>query len=108
MTEKKPRIPSYCHHRASGKAVVRIEGQDHYLGPYGSIESRKRYDQLVGEWLTRKRAGVIYAGQETREDLTVNELLAAYLQHAQGYFGISVPIPAGSAKVSWMGRSCGV
>jgi hypothetical protein len=24
MSKRKPRVPSYCHHKASGQAVVRI------------------------------------------------------------------------------------
>lgn len=31
--------PVYCLHKASGKAVVQINRQDLYLGPYGSPES---------------------------------------------------------------------
>jgi hypothetical protein len=28
------RTPAYCLHRASGQAVVRIDGKDHYLEKY--------------------------------------------------------------------------
>ena len=31
--------PSYCLHKASGCAVVRIDGRNRYLGPHGSPES---------------------------------------------------------------------
>ncbi|WP_417847301.1 hypothetical protein [Thalassoglobus sp.] len=33
---RKPKVPSYCLHKASGQAVVRINGRDHYLGLYGT------------------------------------------------------------------------
>jgi hypothetical protein len=45
------RTPSYCHHKATGQAVVRIDGKDRYLGKYGSQESRQEYDRLIAEWL---------------------------------------------------------
>jgi hypothetical protein len=32
--------PKYRHHRASGNAVVKIQGKDHYLGKYGSNSAR--------------------------------------------------------------------
>jgi len=32
-SRRKP--PSYCKHKASGLAYVKIHGRRHYLGPYG-------------------------------------------------------------------------
>ncbi len=46
-------VPSYCHHKRSGRAVVRIDGHDHYLGPYDSPESHERYERLIAEWRAR-------------------------------------------------------
>jgi hypothetical protein len=73
-----PHTPSYCLHKASGQAVVRIDGKDHYLGQYGSEGSRRAYDRLVAEWLApgRRRPG---AGG----GLTVNELILAYWRWAE-------------------------
>ena len=31
-------LPKYAKHKASGKAVVRLNGTDVYLGPHGTIE----------------------------------------------------------------------
>jgi hypothetical protein len=47
--------PRYRRHRASGQAVVTLDGVDHYLGRYGTKASKNEYDRLVGEWLARKR-----------------------------------------------------
>ena len=44
--------PKYRKHRASGRAVVTLYGQDRYLGPYGTKASRIEYDRLIGERLT--------------------------------------------------------
>ena len=46
-------IPSYRHHRASGQAVVTLNGIDHYLGTWNSPESKIKYDRLINEWLAR-------------------------------------------------------
>ena len=44
--------PKYRRHKASGQAVVTIEGRDHYLGPWRTKASTIEYDRLIGEWLT--------------------------------------------------------
>ena len=44
------RNPKYRKHRASGQAVVTIDGRDHYLGPYGTKASHNEFDRLIGEW----------------------------------------------------------
>lgn len=47
--------PKYRLHRASGQAVVSIEGRDFYLGPWKSTASLVEYDRLVAEWLANNR-----------------------------------------------------
>ena len=71
------RKPAYQHHKASGQARVRIDGKDHYLGPWGSDESRAEYERLIGAW--QARHGETYA-------IRLGELLAAYLKHAETYY----------------------
>ena len=41
MPNRKTRIPSYTLHKGTGQARVRVAGCDHYLGLYGTVESRK-------------------------------------------------------------------
>ena len=53
MPRKGEKVPSYCRHRHSGQAVVRIDRVDHYLGPYGSAESHRLYERLIAEWRVR-------------------------------------------------------
>lgn len=77
------RIPAYCHHKASGQARVRIEGRDHYLGSFDSAESRAEYDRLIAEWLANGRRS---RGPDRRYDLTVVELLAAFMDHAEKHY----------------------
>ena len=51
MPRLKSALPKYRHHKASGRAVVTLNGDEIYLGPYGSSISRQQYDRLIGEWL---------------------------------------------------------
>ena len=53
MSDRK--VPSLRHHKARGLAVVTLGGKDFYCGKFGSPESRREYDRLVGEWLAAGR-----------------------------------------------------
>jgi integrase len=78
------RVPSYRLHRPSGQAVVTLQGRDQYLGKHGSPESRQLYDRLVAEYLaTRARRTSV---STPLADLTVNELLLLYWDHARSYY----------------------
>jgi hypothetical protein len=48
-------IPKLTQHKSSGKAVVRLNGRDHYLGIFGTPEAKNAYDRLIGEWLAGGR-----------------------------------------------------
>ena len=72
--------PKYRKHKATGQAIVTIQGKDHYLGPWQSKASKIEYDRLIGEWLA--------AGRPTDRpgrglDLTVTELIAAYWKYVK-------------------------
>lgn len=51
MPRLKYKIPSYCRHKYSGQAIVTLNGKDHNLGPYGSPQSRRSYEDLIQSWL---------------------------------------------------------
>jgi integrase len=84
MNKRTPVTPSYHRHKASGQAVVRIDGVDHYLGKHGTPESRAEYDRLIAEWLANGRRltppAIATAG------LTVDELILAYWRWAERYY----------------------
>ena len=58
MPRRTRSVPSYRLHKPSGRAVVTLNGRDHYLGPWNSPESSAEYDRLVGEWLAARQAPV--------------------------------------------------
>jgi integrase len=73
--------PKYRKHRASGQAVVTIDGKDRYLGPHGSKASRDEYDRLIGQWLA---GGRMLPKEST--DCFVAEVLNAFRKHAADYY----------------------
>ncbi len=83
MPKLNGRIPKYSLHKASGRAIVTLDGTDHYLGVYNSPESRVTYDRLIAEWLANGRRQQQLPDSPSR---SVNELVAAYWEHAQGYY----------------------
>src|SRR5690349_8908522 len=70
---KKSSVPAYRRHRASGQAVVTLNGVDHYLGRWESPESKAEYDRLIAEWLAGGRRL-----PRTADRMLVKELILAY------------------------------
>jgi hypothetical protein len=76
---KRKRKPSYLLHKPTNQARVRIDGKDHYLGEYGSQESKERYQDILAEWLAESE-------DRSPSSLTVDELALLYLKHAGEYY----------------------
>lgn len=75
-----PRVPSYRLHKARGCAVVTLDGRNVYLGPYGSPESRAKYNRLVAEYLRR---GSVGQPTDARASYLVAKLCDEFLQWAK-------------------------
>src|SRR5262245_8846918 len=73
------KLPAYRKHKATGQAVVTLGGRDFYLGPWKSAASKAEYYRVTREWL----AG---GGTAPTSELTIVELLAAFLRHAKTYY----------------------
>ncbi len=76
MPRRKPSIPTYRRHRASGQAVVTLNDVDHYLGPWNTPQSRAEYDRIINEWLVRGRQLPTREGDP--KDPLVKELVLGY------------------------------
>ena len=76
------RTPKYRLHKASGQALVQLDGRRIYLGKYGTPESKERYRRLVTKWLsqTSDKASKPYP---VHRELSVSELLAEYVPPCQ-------------------------
>jgi len=80
------RIPKYRLHKTSGRAVVRLEGRDIYLGKHGTDESKQEYHRVISEWLVSKKSGASTDLSQKTDSLTINELILGYLDHARTYY----------------------
>jgi integrase len=75
------RIPRMTHHKASDQAVVRLSGQDFYLGPWRSRTAKIEYDRRIAEWLANGRRPPAGEG-----GLKIVQILADFMDHAQVYY----------------------
>ncbi len=88
MPKLQKKLPSYCLHKASGQAVVTLDGRDHYLGKHDTPESIEKYKELLAEWVAKrdKAPGLLSLDDPVPEDLRLDELLLSYLEFAKGYY----------------------
>ncbi len=78
-----PKVPSYRRHKPSGQAVVTLNGQDCYLGKWGSKASKAEYERLIGEWLASGRSR---PDNGQHDGLTVAEVALRFLKYAKRYY----------------------
>lgn len=76
--------PGYCFHKATGQAYVRFDGKLHYLGVYGTAESKERYNRLKAEWLVNRHVGAFAPVEQSGP--TMAEVAEVYLEHAKTYY----------------------
>ena len=84
MTTKHTRVPSLCRHKASGRAVVQLDGKDYYCGRHGSETAQAEYDRLISIYLANSRRMPREATGQA--DITIVELIAQYWEHAQQHY----------------------
>src|SRR5262245_58018618 len=92
-------LPSYRLHKPSGKAVVTINQRDHYLGDFGTPESRAEYDRIIAEYLASRLtrpaiSPTVKGGSDGSGDLTINELLLAFWRHAERHYRTASGAPS--------------
>ncbi|QEG35254.1 tyrosine-type recombinase/integrase [Bythopirellula goksoeyrii] len=75
------RVPVYGKHKPTGQARVQIDGRTIYLGKHGSAASKEAYQRITAEWL---QAGGKLARH--RNEVTVVEIIAAYMRFARTYY----------------------
>lgn len=81
-------VPKLCRHKATGKAVVRLNGHDHYLGLHGTPEAEAAYNLLIAKWLGggRKPLDAPPSAPNGPPRPSVNEVLLAYKQYAEAVY----------------------
>ncbi len=77
------RIPKYSRHRSGGRdrACVRINGRRHYLGTWGTTESRRRYHELIAGHLAGNQPPVA-----APVAVTVAAVCELFMLHAAEYY----------------------
>ena len=76
------KVPSYCRHKPSNRAYVKLNGRQVYLdGPYGNEESCKSYTEVLRQWQEHDHHPLV-----SHDELAVTELLARYLEYARRYY----------------------
>jgi integrase len=81
MSRAKNDIPSYRRHKASGQAVVTLNGVDHYLGPYGTPQSKAEYDRVIAEWMALGRRLLDQRRGADSSEWLMKELILGYFGH---------------------------
>ncbi len=77
------RTPQYRKQKSKprARAFVELDGRRHYLGAYGTSESKQRYHQLLAERTASDRQLPL-----TSQQLTVVELVARFWKHIETYY----------------------
>ena len=86
MANKKLKTPALVHHKPTGRARVRIEGRDYYLGRWGDPEVEARYRRLVAEYIATGLPPGSRPAAGPAAGVSVNELLLAFMRHAQQHY----------------------
>lgn len=79
MSARSALVPKYGLHKPSGREHVRIHGKVVYTGGYGTAESKQEYGRLAASSGCAVSTG-------SASQVTVVELVAAYLDYAEGYY----------------------
>ncbi|HYE20314.1 MAG TPA: site-specific integrase [Tepidisphaeraceae bacterium] len=92
MPRPKSLKPSYCLHKSSGLAFVRLDGKTpRYVGKHGTQASRDEYDRVIGEWIASGRQTAAVPSPAGGPGLpsgkrSVAQLVHAFWKHAQTYY----------------------
>ena len=90
------RVPKLCKQKSKfgDRAYVRIDGVKHYCGQWGTKEAKENYALLISGGIVTKKAPVppvqpvppVPPKAETQKVVTVNDLVALFLEHAESYY----------------------
>jgi hypothetical protein len=83
-------LPKYQKHRASGQAVVTLNGQDIYLGPHGTAISKRAYDRGNRDTLCGVRTASMSEAADRQQLMPPGDCAPAKITHyTQGHFPAS-------------------
>jgi hypothetical protein len=82
-----PKVTDRSLHAASGQARVWLAGKSHYLGAYGSSESRLAYAELLKQHATGTLIDPIAPKGSKDSGPTIHVICATCIEHAKTYYG---------------------
>lgn len=74
-------VPKLRHHKATGRAVVTLDGRHVYLGRYGTPEADAEYRRVIAEYLTLGE--VRTPGRVNAAEPTVADVILTYWRHCE-------------------------
>jgi integrase len=86
------RLPKYCHHGATNRAYVNLDGKAVYLGPYNSPESKAKYKAVIANWLAKRALDdeqPAKAALPEPRPITLTQLALRFKVYADAYYGKS-------------------
>lgn len=100
MPRSATHVPAYTHHKPTGQALVRVSSggtrRTIYLGKYNSPESREAYRRVLAELQTVGPA--VVATADRAGERTVNEVLLAFMRHADLHYRLADGQPTSEVK----------
>ena len=81
--KKQVKLPKYRKQNYKGGTIafVELNGHRHYLGKYGSSESKQHYKRLLAEWIENGKNVSV-----DPNEITVVEIIARFWEHAQQHY----------------------
>jgi integrase len=67
-------------------AFVEFRGRRYYLGPFGSPEAERKYGLFRAAFAENPSTAPIAIGAEAPDDLSVNELIRSFWEHAERHY----------------------
>ncbi|WP_439628831.1 hypothetical protein [Gemmata sp.] len=93
-------VPAYSLHKPTGQAMVRVSSGGTrrliYLGKYGTPESQEAYRRVLAELQTVGPA--VVATADRAGERTVNEVLLAFMRHADLHYRLAGGTPTSEVK----------
>ncbi|TWU27565.1 tyrosine-type recombinase/integrase [Bythopirellula polymerisocia] len=75
------RVPTYRNHKASGQAIVEINGRHFYLGKFDSPESHEAYRRKIAAYLSQQELD-----DTPLPSLRIDRLILKYFKFAKTYY----------------------
>lgn len=86
--------PKLRHHKATGQAVVAIQGTQIYLGKFGTREAERRYHLVLSDPQAARAKWLKTHQKVDVDNPTIAHLLNRYRRHLRQYFGPDSQTPA--------------